>query len=656
MLRTSVFAGLLLLSLGNAANAADDDPKCQLVSIGAANNATSIAGELSSLKGVTVKAIGSNNVLACAPANVLTGIVQAIMALAGHAEPIDTEQHSAKLFFNRDAPNLATALNNIFPGVPVKALGNDTLLFATGDPAQEKNIHEIRRWISILDSPRPEVSLNIWSVQLTSRKPDELTGPAGDIRLTISRFNQELQLALERAWLWLGVRKQEEGFLDPVFSGYIGAPYNAKADGYSLGFRRAFDPLQPSLTHMLGVLSGAKQSQAAYGFADALEGQHSEGSVPDCEAADSTVPEGWTAPRFQCFRQQLEASLRPQRKALLRRAMADYLFQYKLSSDDPHSFSPYDFSHGAQALDSQLDPLLVAFNRDVGAYLRRLQDAVSKPMRKNSGVTFFSNGIVNIRTLAGLQAEVDSTTQNSFPTTPPPLVQDFIKQFGIASAAGGTPQLLKSNLEGNAATALAAFLNSGKPSTVSIGRALNLKINPVSLPGAGAAELNLHMEVKDDGTPQTINPDGSTKNETTDRVSSQLVDTNVRVESLRLFEVSSFSASMSRGREPIPLLPPFVDLPYIGSLVKLKLSPSQTYHRTFAIVSAVVVPTAADMLNGLRFERGKYETDIRDQPRQSDADAGGIRQAHQNKLVCIVVEANPAAAKKDDIEACSGAK
>jgi hypothetical protein len=399
----------------------------------------------------------------------------------------------------------------------------------------------------------------------------------------------------------------------------------------SLKYGEAFNPLQPNLTHMLGLIAAASDAKGlAMKFVDAMDSNPAAGPGY-CEQQDSAATTD--KPVFHCLRKQLELSYEPERLALLRRALADFLFQYKFSNVYPHDFDDYDFSHSSQALDAQFDPLLVAFNRDVAVYLTRLQNKVLKLQKDNEGrwnVEFASSGIVNVRTISGVQAEADVTTENSFKNTPPPLLQDFMKQLATAEGSGGTTDLLKANLAGHAATALTAFLNSGKTSTVSLGRQLNLKITPFSLPGAGAAELQTHFEVKDSAVPATSDAPSGAPTETTDRVSSQLLDTTVRVESLKLFQVSSFSAEMSRARQPIPLLPPFVDLPYIGSFVKLKRGPSVVYHQTFAVVSAVVVPTAADLLNGLRFQMPDKPDTV-------------TKISHRDRLRKIVCEATPAA-------------
>jgi hypothetical protein len=49
------------------------------------------------------------------------------------------------------------------------------------------------------------------------------------------------------------------------------------------------------------------------------------------------------------------------------------------------------------------------------------------------------------------------------------------------------------------------------------------------------------------------------------------------------------------------LLPPFVEIPYIGTLIGIPLPAAKQYHTSTAVLSAVVVPTAADLAFGLAF-------------------------------------------------------
>jgi hypothetical protein len=87
----------------------------------------------------------------------------------------------------------------------------------------------------------------------------------------------------------------------------------------------------------------------------------------------------------------------------------------------------------------------------------------------------------------------------------------------------------------------------------------------------------------------------------TSRVANHDTTTRVRVDSIKLFEVSSFSAIVERSHSRFPLLPPFVEIPYIGTLAGIPLGSVKEFHSSTAIISAYVVPTAADIANGLRF-------------------------------------------------------
>ena len=70
---------------------------------------------------------------------------------------------------------------------------------------------------------------------------------------------------------------------------------------------------------------------------------------------------------------------------------------------------------------------------------------------------------------------------------------------------------------------------------------------------------------------------------------------------MKLFEVSSFTAVVERSRSRFPLLPPFVEIPDIGTFAGIPLGAAKEFHSSTAVLSAYVVPTAADIAYGLRF-------------------------------------------------------
>ena len=56
---------------------------------------------------------------------------------------------------------------------------------------------------------------------------------------------------------------------------------------------------------------------------------------------------------------------------------------------------------------------------------------------------------------------------------------------------------------------------------------------------------------------------------------------------------------LSRSR--FPLLPPLVEIPYIGTVAGIPIPGAKEYHTGTAVLSAMVVPTAADIAYGIRF-------------------------------------------------------
>jgi hypothetical protein len=102
--------------------------------------------------------------------------------------------------FHRDAAGLAAALDGALGNIGVKALGSDLLVFRTSGPSDETKVRELKRLITVLDSPRPEITLNAWSVQASSPKPEAVDSAANAVHAIVYRYNDELQAALQRGW------------------------------------------------------------------------------------------------------------------------------------------------------------------------------------------------------------------------------------------------------------------------------------------------------------------------------------------------------------------------------------------------------------------------------------------------------------------------
>jgi hypothetical protein len=327
-------------------------------------------------------------------------------------------------------------------------------------------------------------------------------------------------------------------------------------------------------------------------------------NLAETRLADLPVPEGglpgspYSAPRV----------------GLLRAAVADFLFNYKMSQEFPKEFVPYDLQHSAQELNAELNPLVVAFNEDVAAFSRNLQNKMEGVSPNQTSFfqlwrnhkSFISDGIITVRGIGGDQSTVDTVTQNYFDATQPQSLTDIVNALTGQGGSGASPI---TGLESGASAAtvlpaVAALLP--KPTQAKIGRELYLQITPHTLPGASSAELDVTLKADESGEPSLYQSGTNVGTDNLSRVARHDVTTKVRVESVKLFELSSFSALLQRPRAKLPLVPPLVQLPWIGSLASLPLPGAREYHRSTAIVSAVIVPTAADLAYGIDFSHDRF--------------------------------------------------
>jgi hypothetical protein len=419
---------------------------------------------------------------------------------------------------------------------------------------------------------------------------------------------------------------------------------------YCLGYTSLFHPLKPSLTDLLlAVIASKKPGTQVQTAIFRMEGKDVSGAWPSplipcldhhcqevpfktceekyckmptfqtCEEADEQELKTWNyaaQPRtfifpMNCFRAAAELVFptdpsTPSLVGPLRAALADFLYHYKMSQQYPHEFSPYQLSRSAQELNSELNPLVLAYNRDLAAALRPLKDVADPRNTKGNGwagfsghgSTFINNGILTVRTISGKETTVDAITQNFFDATNPPSITDVVNSIGAAES--NTPAVLKANLSADEAAAIIGTLNSVKPSISKVGREFKIDITPRSLSGASAAELEINMTTQETADP-TLYTNGKADSDNLSRMAKHTTETKVRLESAKLFEISAFTALLQRSRKNFPLVPPFVEIPYINSILSLPLPGAKEYHMSTAIMSAVVVPTAADLASGLVF-------------------------------------------------------
>ena len=584
-----------------------------------------------------------------------------------------------------ETPPSSTATN-----LPLGHPGDDLLIF-TGSGVDAQNA-EKQRILAAMDLPRPQMIINGWVLQSSSKDADKSAAFRNEVTQFVNEQNDALQRAILTGWQVVKLRIKSAGkpdsgklpFFDREFTSYLTqrkaydpllenipapdslavamggmGPTDPKekdpkvnpdfcASGqYCLGYTELFEHPQPRLTDLLLTFIAAQNPPAEVNLAvDCVEA--SDGTspiVPPCtpppvhnppdpmqrDLAKTLVVAGLSRPGgpmvcdqrdllginsyadeghsprlfLECFREGVNGLLADSNGALgpIRAALADFLFNYKMSQMYPHEFAAYDLTQSAVALDRSLEPLIDAFNRDIAAFQVYWEYRVAYTGKRLLGERqIFYGGVISVRTVGGNASSASTTTQSFLNISQAPQINTLLTNLaGAASAA--SPAGVLADLSGNQAQALKVALQSYQTTEAQVGRTLSVQVQPRSLAGASAAEMDVTFHADESAKPSYWSnaPANNTTGPDLSRVASHDITTHVHVDSLNLFEISSMTAILNAGRTKLPLLPPFVEIPYIGTLVGIPLPPAESYQTSTAILSAVVVPTATDLANGLRF-------------------------------------------------------
>lgn len=671
----------------------------------------------------------------------------------------------------------------------------DNVVFT--DTSSTALVKQRARLLTMLDIPRPEVLMNMWSFQASSPNGREVADQLERVRNLVSANNDALQHAIDYGWSYLSRQMRGSEFFEPTFYNYLTQRFVADTEAceahdpsatgcltddqrkawgfcdsgkYCLGYATAFQPVRPSLTSILLAMMAAKntgrtvlttigcmegkfevygaqcfperndlkplidpaqsdegakncvRTQRAKYLEDEGAGMATGADVSakskdekahtlSCDvldhaaiAAEKACGLPVTLP-LSCFTLQAAKTFLPDNSfstfslqklnslaeenladftellpphrqnysttglGLLRGAVADFLFNYKVAVQYPNDLGTYTLPHSAQELNAEFNPLVVAFNQDVAALSRTLLDEAQRDVPNQNNFfqlwrhnkSYIANGLITVRGIGGLESLVDTDTQNAFDSTQAQTLSAVLNSImgsgaaATTSAAGGTNSGNTITVNGIssapapnpnstgptppngptcsnpalAATPLCAVAGALRGSTSAlgiatalqaitptqthsiIGRQLTLDVIPHTLPGASSAELDVRLWAQEDSSPTIYSETGATDNDYTSRVARHNVATRVRVESVKLFDVSTFTAMVQRPRTKLPVVPPFIEIPLIGSLLSVPLPAAKVYHASSAIVSAIIVPTAADLGYGLAFEddRGVFLED-----------------------------------------------
>ena len=531
-----------------------------------------------------------------------------------------------RLYNNRDASKIAKALDST-----AQPVGDDMLIVPESSGIPQR--------IASLDLPRPEVTLNLWSVELSSHKAEDIIPAELAVSQSLTVENELIRKAIEDAWTTLTCCVPKTGdvkvVFDSVFYDYVSnrylacasdgtknwqVPTNAKpelcgkpeqrteweacaTDKYCLGYTEAFIVSKPSLSRMIFLLAAMKDPQSKIGpVVNSMKLTPNQGKTPTgCPAGGKLESVQAEETDFPNFRSRLTEALSENRVRVLRAAIVDFLFNYKRSVQYPSQFIAYDLSHSADKLDSLFAPIVEGFNLDVQTHLSKVLQQIpcTTPEISEKGVTFSDSGVVTVTATSSNKATVNITTANRFDTTPSFTISQYLTQ--LQKVESNLPQTALVSLHKDELAAFTALLSTQQPSATHIGRHFNLDITPSSLATASSVDLDISLDVGEDANAsnpsgagdQGSGKQGGSSDDNPSRVVTHTVKDRVRVETTRLFEVSSFSAALRRekGKFIVPILG---EIPIFGPMFRFHnpfSSPTEAvFHHTLAVVHAELYP------------------------------------------------------------------
>ena len=592
-------------------------------------------GSISALAGIETKTIGTNT--------------------KTEDQTKDSRAQVDRVYFV-GAETIAKALDKTIAGVTVKAVDKDRIVIVAKGNDQFGSISEMRRRIALIDLPQPKIGLHIWAFQMSAKGDDRVRNASELLSESIYDVDQQIISSFDRAWEYIhclfeedGIRrhdKMENLIFDRALYEYVTSGENCDNEkAYCLEYLVS-ENAYPSMAKLLLALTFLPNpidhiepllSKMEDWSKDTVESYH---ECEDCGANKSQ--QGYNEWRntleFSHFKRALNRLYGKNRHRLLQVAVADFLFYYKWSDVHPKmdEFDPRNFSRSADQLTALFSPVFEGFMRDLHEYIEKIEDhpcwqsakckldgdKCKRDGDKRSKKGLQSSGVVQVATLSGTPTTLRAEGVNYYDVYKPLDLATILRNKNtqdevLSSHLGGIPGQVSSLLAG---------AMSVEPTIVEVTRGVRLAVTPSALPKGSAAELLVKLEVGEGGTkPKTVSGEGTVK--ALDRVARHTIDTKVRVEVLRLFEVSTF---LNHVTLPVPDKPVriigdvwhamFASVPGLNRLFVTRGRPEEVSHKSLIMVQAVIVPTALDLGWSLEWspedrpdEKDKKNNDLGDQ-------------------------------------------
>ena len=533
-------------------------------------------------------------------------------AVAPDTTPPSDAGEKVKLYYMREATKInviLTAIANpndsVLNGLIMKNATEDEIILY--GPREKRS--QARRVIATLDLPRPGIMMEMWGIQVTSKKPDDMAEAMALIRQEINRTQQAVRDTysyLEN----LTRRKIPEEELKEDFR---------KVLEQDLFYRSALALDHPlSLADILLRMTAAKNpGKATADIADDLE-KWLKGKYPEyvdelnkqsgkVKNQNIAVRVRFPFERFFSGRGLMRAGNNwaddgdmEKRAQIGRLAVLEFAFQYGRLIHQPQAFDPYYLQQASEALNTRLQSATDAINLDmqdlfVAPTLSRIREIV----RRFKDVEYAQVGKTSIASLSGIQADVTTRAVNAFDVTPPLTLSEVLSKASTLSNSvnpfipkpadnmvGAMPLAQVVGLIGAFGEERAVFreLQSG----------ISLQIIPNVLRNMTSAELKVVLQT---GDPQVTAPPQNVK--PLSRVSQHNVTTSIYVDPLDFFDLSAFASqsTLDGGRGYVPIIGPvwrgiFGEVPVAGKFFSWRRGTKNVFSESLVLTTSFITPTS----------------------------------------------------------------
>ena len=511
-------------------------------------------------------------------------------------DPAEAGQ-KVKLYYMRQGSQIAQVLNaaakpdnSLLHGLVIASPAEDEIILY-GD---QKERSQARRIIATLDLPRPGIMMEMWGLQLSSRKPDQLADVMTQVHNEIDRTQVKVRKfykVLEKTARNIVVDEQFKNMLEE-----------------RLFYTKALSPDHPlSLSDILLRLLAAKSPIEAHAnLAQVLQGWSIEQrKLEAAERPPVKVKKGKkeeTPAEVPVLRHFFgRDSSTDEMKTRVRQgqlAVIEFAYQYGRLVHQPQCFSSYYLQQSAEILNTRLQASIDALNFDIQEmFVAPTLDRIREIVAGFDDVEYAQVGKTTVASLSGVTAEVASTSVNAFDETPPLRLSELLKTADSLTK-GVTPFVPADNVVGALPLGQVIGLIGALGEERSVWRELQsgvtIKITPNVLRNMNSAELAVDFKT---GDPQVTNPPPGVR--PISRVSKHEVKTSVYVEPMDFFDLSAFisQSTLNGGRHYVPIIGPiwrgiFGEIPVAGDFFSWKRGPKTVFSQSVVLTTSFITPTA----------------------------------------------------------------